>query len=155
MKISPEYLAGFLDGEGCIDCQIMYAKPPYEKRFYVRPRIRMAQTASGYKLLEALKAEFGGHVSKERIHGGNQNPSRSWEILSKKGIVSMLELLEPLLIVKQEQARFCLWWFYRCAGKNGIPESVRRGFHANLKLMKRDPQRLSEEAIADLERLMR
>lgn len=155
MKISLEYLAGFFDGEGCIDCQVMYAKPPYEKKFYVRPRLRLSQGANGYEVLEQLKQDFGGHLSKERQGRGNQNASKSWEILNKQGIVKMLELLEPLLIVKKTQAQLCIWWFRKCAGKNGLSEEIRRGFHQELQLMKRDPQRLSEEAIARLELLMR
>lgn len=155
MKLTPEYLAGFFDGEGCIDCQTMYAKPPYEKRFYVRPRIRLAQAPSGFRVLDQLKQDFGGHVGKERQGRGNQSNSKSWEILNKKGIIEMLELLEPLLVIKQEQARLCLWWFKNCAGKNGLPEAARRQFAEQLQLMKRDPQRLSGEAIAQIEQLMR
>ena len=155
MKVSLEYLAGFFDGEGCIDCQVMYANPPYEKNFYVRPRLRLSQGANGYALLEHIRDNFGGHLSKERKPKGNQNASKSWEILNKKGIVEMLELLEPLLIVKKQQALLCLWWFNNCAGKNGVGEPVRRAFHDELKLMKRDPQRLSEEAAQHLAALMR
>ena len=155
MRLSPEYLAGFFDGEGCIDCQTMYAKPPYEKKFYVRPRLRVSQSAVGFPVLEELHREFGGHLGKVTKGKGNRTDSRSWEILNKKGIIKMLELLEPLLITKREQARLCLWWFENCAGKNGLPEAARIEFARSIKQMKRDPQRLSGEAIADITRLMR
>jgi hypothetical protein len=66
----------------------------------------------------------------------------------------MLTALEPLLIIKQEQARLALWWLKNYSGTR-VPEAARIAFNDELKRMKRDLQRLSEEAIADIERLMR
>ena len=152
--MTDDYLAGFFDGEGCIDVQVMYPKPPYDKKFYCRPRIRLAQAQTGMSVLEALKESYGGILSHRAPQNDNQQPSVSWEILNKDGIVRMLKLLEPKLLIKKHQARLCLWWFENCAGRT-IPEAARRAFAEELKLMKRDPQRLSEEAVAHIESLMR
>ena len=152
--MSPEYLAGFFDGEGCIDNQVMYAKPPYDNRFYVRPRLRLAQANNGAFILKEIQATFGGSIRHRPKGTGNQQDSASWELLSKDVVIEMLRMLEPLLIIKKQQARLALWWFDNCAGKT-IPEAARRAFNEELKMMKRDPQRLSEEAAARIESLMR
>lgn len=147
-----QYLAGFFDGEGCIDNQRMYAKN--SNAFYVRPRLRLAQANNGAFILDRIQKEFGGTLTKQRPSKKSQQPSMSWEILNKDGIIHMLEALEPLLIIKQEQARLALWWLKNHSGKQ-IPELARIAFNDELKRMKRDLQRLSEEAIVDIERLMR
>lgn len=147
------YLAGFFDGEGCIDNQFMY--PAEGKgRVYVRPRLRLSQAIIGAPLLQKLQAEYGGHLSYRKPQNDRQQPSVSWEILDKAGIVKILEELEPLLMLKKQQAKLVLWWLKNCSGKH-VPEQARIAYNDELKRMKRDLQRLSEEAIADIERLMR
>lgn len=105
-------------------------------------------------MIHELHAKFGGHIQKQRAGKKNQQDSLSWEILDREGIVKMLTDLEPLLIIKRKQAQLCLWWFANCAGRH-VPEPARRAFNEELKLMKRDPQRLSEEAVAHITSLMR
>jgi len=148
-----QYLAGFFDGEGCIDNQVMY--PANAKgKLYVRPRLRVAQSNTGAVILHKLQETYGGHLSQRKPQNANQQASTSWEILDKAGITRMLEQLAPLLIIKKEQAILALWWLRNCTGRH-IPEQARMAYNDELKRMKRDLQRLSEEAIADIERLMR
>jgi len=101
--MTPEYLAGFFDGEGCIDVQRMYPREG-KGRLYVRPRVRLAQTASCRVVLDRLQAEYGGHI-RGRKHGkGKQQDSLSWEFLDRAGLVRMLNVMIPHLVVKKEQA---------------------------------------------------
>lgn len=159
--MTPEYLAGFFDGEGCIDVQRMYPSDTNARtRFYCRPRVRIAQAVSGQKVLVALAERFGGHFTKRKPSATNQQASMSWEFLDRAGMVDMLELILPHLILKKEQAKLALWWLKNMAGRRAAAgddtlERARVMFAAELKLMKLDPQRLSEEAVSRIEALMR
>ena len=158
--MSPEYLAGFFDGEGCIDVQISYPAAG-QSRFYCRPRIRIAQAQSGRVVIDCPHQRFGGTLLERKAGNDRQQPSISWELLGKEGMVPMLELLIPYLILKREQAKLALWWLNNMSGrqgKNGTNlklEAARRSFAEELQMMKRDPQRLSEAAVARIEQLMR
>ena len=102
--MSPEYLAGFFDGEGCIDVQISYPAAG-QSRFYCRPRIRIAQAQSGRVVIDCPHQRFGGTLLERKAGNDRQQPSISWELLGKEGMVPMLELLIPYLILKREQAK--------------------------------------------------
>lgn len=158
--MTPEYLAGFFDGEGCIDTQIMYPSDSNaRKRFYCRPRVRISQSDAGAYLLEALCDRFGGHLC-SRKGKGNQNNSVSWEILSIKEMRAFLGLIIPHLVIKKEQAKLALWWLDNLSGRQsnkGYPgiEKARKQFSQELKDMKLDPQRLSEAAAQEIQALIR
>lgn len=158
--MSPEYLAGFFDGEGCIDCQRMYPKEG-RSRFYVRPRVRVAQAQSGRVVLDELQKQFGGLILERKSKKENWQPSASWEFLDKDGLRTMLTLMLPHLIIKREQAKLVLWWLENASGRHGRNgqrpeiETARMLFADELKAMKLDPQRLSERAVAAIEPLMR
>jgi hypothetical protein len=159
INMTPEYLAGFFDGEGCIDVQTVYStNARYSGKFYCRPRVRVAQAKSGECIINALSTQFGGHVS-ARHHGGKQQDSVSWEFLNKPGMLDFLNLMLPHLVIKKEQAALCIWWLNHMSNVRSdvVPniESARRCFADELKLMKVDPQRLSEEAVRRIEALMR
>ena len=161
MKISPEYLAGFFDGEGCIDVQRMYPKVSGRKVFYCRPRVRLALAQSGAYLLEGLRDRFGGHLTNRTAINPNQQSSVAWELLNREEMQAILQIMLPHLFLKREQAKLALWWVDNLAGKrakNGETarlEAVRKLFAEELKLMKRDPQRLSEAAVHRINELMR
>lgn len=158
--MSPEYLAGFFDGEGCIDCQRMYPKQN-PGILYVRPRIRVAQVETARLVLDLLQKEYGGFIYRREHKKENQNPSVSWEILDKVGMIKLIYAMLPHLIVKKEQAKLVLWWLDnasgRYSGKGHRPDmtQARQLFSDELKAMKSDPQRLSERAVAAIEPLMR
>lgn len=158
--MSPEFLAGFFDGEGCIDCQRMYPKQG-RARFYVRPRVRVAQASSGRVILDKLKEQFGGTILERKRQKATQQASASWEFLDNEGIRTLLMVIEPHLIIKREQARLVLWWLEHASGRHGRNgqrpniEAARKLFADELKAMKLDPQRLSERAVAAIEPLMR
>lgn len=157
--MTPEYLAGFFDGEGCIDCQRMYPKEGKGK-LYVRPRIRVSQTASSRIVLDKLQATFGGHLYHRKSKKNSERDSISWEILDTAGMKRMLEMMLPHLIGKAEQAKLVLWWFDNASGlhqrSNLRPnlEVARTLFQEELKAMKRDPARLSSEATVTLGKLL-
>jgi hypothetical protein len=158
--MSPQYLAGFLDGEGCIDTQFMYSKQA-PGVFYVRPRVRVSQAVSGRIVLDKLQATFGGHLANRKAQNSRQQASVSWEILQQAGIRSLLGAALPYLILKREQALLVLWWLDnasgRYSGRGHRPdmEMARRIFAEELSQMKSDPQRLSGVAVERIAILMR
>lgn len=150
--MSPEYLAGFFDGEGCIDVQRVACRAKgYEDRLYVRPRVRVAQAAVGVRVLQELQDRFGGHLCFRKSRKATQSDSYSLEFLSEDNVKSILDTMLPNLIVKREQAKLVLGWYSQFKGLQahldaGI-DQVRHIFKEELAVMKRDPQRLSEEAL--------
>lgn len=150
--MSPEYLAGFFDGEGCIDVQRMYPKEG-QGRLYVRPRVRVAQTASCRVVLDELQKQFGGRLSTRKQSIPTQRASVSWEFLDREGMQVMLEIMLPHLVIKREQAKLALWWLQNASGRHGANgrrpqlEEARRVFMEELKTMKLDPFRSSDAAI--------
>ena len=70
MKRLPwKYLAGFIDGEACIDVQVTKVKG-YDT-VYIRPRLRIAQADYGLFLLEMMQNSLGGHLCHRKLSKEN------------------------------------------------------------------------------------
>jgi hypothetical protein len=164
--MSPEYLAGIFDGEGCIDVQRMYPKSG-KGRLYVRPRVRICMANSADLVLQSLHSRFGGHLNRRKATKPNQQDSWSLEWLSQNDMKCLLHTALPHLILKAEQAKLVLWWLDNASGRQvrntrfgntecfaGI-EKAREVLVEELRAMKQDPQRLSERAVLRIEALMR
>ena len=158
MKLTPEYLAGLFDGEGCIDVQRVY---PQTGIVYVRPRVRMCMTMAAVELAYALQEEFGGHLGFRRLNKPTHNASWTLEWLSQRDMTYLLNLISPYLILKREQANLVLWWLVNASGRQikergyaGM-EQAREAFVEELRAMKLDPQRLSGGAATRIAALMR
>lgn len=142
-RVSWKYLAGLIDGEGCIDVQVT----KIGDKFYVRPRLRIAMSDVAVELLETFKLNFGGHLCKRELSNENAKwaNATSWELSGYKTSCPVLRNIVNHLILKREQARFCLWMETNLKGKHIGQEAVDKCREV-LKLMKRDPHRLSESA---------
>lgn len=142
-RVSWKYLAGLIDGEGCIDVQVT----KIGDKFYVRPRLRIAMSDVAKELLEMCQLNFGGHLCSRDNQTNNQNwnNATSWELSGYKQACPTLRNIVNHLILKREQARFCLWMETNLKGKHIGQECVDKCREV-LKLMKRDPHRLSEQA---------
>jgi hypothetical protein len=109
MRLSYEYIAGLIDGEGCLyvhrgwDLSRSFNSPNYY------PGLLIAMCGP-QELALALKAEFGGSVSFHRSENG-WRPIWQWRITGRKAIMHCLKLISPYLIVKRQEAeillRFC------------------------------------------------
>lgn len=139
MKRLPwKYLAGLVDGEGCLDVQ-------FDKRGYVRPRLRIAMSNVAYDLLVMCQTSYGGHLCKREFDNPQWNSATSWEVTGYAPACSVLRNIVNSLVLKKEQARFLLWMERNIKGKQ-VGTVVRDAIREELKLMKRDPHRLSEIA---------
>lgn len=93
-EISLDYLAGMVDGDGCIGiCKD--ARPRRANPFYW---VRLGVTNSNKALLDDLQSQFGGSISKD-----GRKSAGSWYIDGKKA-KPLLTKLYPLLRIKGEQA---------------------------------------------------
>lgn len=142
-RVSWKYLAGLIDGEGCIDVQVT----KIGEKFYIQPRIRIGMSDVAVELLEMCQLNFGGGLQKRELSKKNPtwNNSTSWELPGYKNSCPILRNIVNHLILKKEQARFCLWMESNIKGKHIGQECVNK-CREMLKLMKRDPHRLSEQA---------
>ena len=96
------YFAGIVDGEGTIQIVKQGSRKPnyLTTGFYI--------TNSHMGLLKSLQAVFGGHITKARQH-----VRRNWKPVYRlqfHGSLSedLVRLIQPYLIVKQEQAELFL-----------------------------------------------
>lgn len=154
-RLSWKYLAGLIDGEGCIDMQASTDKR--DGTYYCRPRLRMSLSGEGGKnLLQDLSTNFGGHYDPPRRWPNNPSwqAPYTWSLTGSAHLRSVLQNLRNHLILKKEQAKFAIWWIDNIGGKH-VTQEVRRFGTAELKAMKKDSQRLSERAVHQIQELMR
>jgi len=140
-RVSWKYLAGLVDGEGCIDL----ATTKINEQFYIQPRLRIGMANSALFLLEMNQLNFGGHLTGRESTNDNWQSSTTWALSGYKSTCPVLRNIVNHLILKKEQARLCLWMETNLKGtrlKQDALNTVREEF----KLMKRDPHRLSEKA---------
>lgn len=150
-RLSWKYMAGLIDGEGCIDMQVH--RVAGRDGLYPRPRLRvyLAQNAGGI-LLENMKNNFGGTIctrERNKVNSNWQDVS-CWQIEGKR-MRALLQNIVNHLIIKKEQAKFAIWWLDNMMGKVATTDEARKTAIDELKAMKTHPQRLSEEAVRRIE----
>lgn len=140
-RVSWKYLAGLIDGEGCIDL----ATTKVNNQFYIQPRLRIGMANSAKFLLEMCQLNFGGHFSARESKNENWQSSTSWTLSGYKVTCPVLRNVVNHLILKKEQARLCLWMETNLKGTR-LQQEVLDVVREEFRLMKRDPHRLSEKA---------
>jgi len=93
--ISIEYLAGFVDGEGCIDRCGWGGNRDI-------PRLRISQVY-GDKLMEAIESQYGGTLSRKKKRNNIKRDYYTWTITGKAATTLLKQLL-PYLWVKKDKA---------------------------------------------------
>jgi hypothetical protein len=93
------YAAGLLDGEGSILIE-------RRGRYHL---LRLKITMTNEAVLKAMKASFGGHLFGPYKHSGiiHHLPTWEWTIIGRAARDFLIEV-QPLLIVKQEEAHIAL-----------------------------------------------
>jgi hypothetical protein len=142
-RVSWKYLAGLVDGEGCIDL----ATTKVGDQFYIQPRMRISMAETAKDLLVMCQQNFGGHLESRARKEKNPNWQDvvGWTISGYKQACPLLRNIVNHLILKKEQARFALWMETNLKGTR-LQQDVLNAVREEFKLMKRDPHRLSETA---------
>ena len=152
-RLSWKYLAGLIDGEGCLDLQVTKIKG-YQDRYYIRPRIRISLFSPSAFLLEIIKNFHGGSLIVRSSNNPVWSDSYSWELVGYRNVCKFLRNIAKHLILKKEQARLLLWIEKELKGKQ-VSLAVKDAMKEELGLMKRDPHRLSERAQERISLVMR
>lgn len=152
-RLSWKYVAGLVDGEGCIDMQITHHKD-YPDRPYLRPRLRITLVESCKFLLEIFDNNFHGrgHFTKRDFKNPVWQNAYTWGLYGKK-LRPFLQNIVNHLILKKEQAKLAIWMLDNVSGKH-VKTELREHLNNEIKAMKRDPQRLSETAVLKAKELI-
>ena len=159
-RLSWKYIAGLIDGEGCIDFQMYKSKNGYAHNMAQSPRLRVTLTESCLFLLENIHNNLGGscNIKKREFKNPNWQNAATWQLSGRK-LRPVLQNIVNHLLIKKEQARFSIWYIDNMMGKRidgGYPGIVtaRQIARDELKAMKLDPQRLSEQAVCEIDKHM-
>lgn len=92
--IDPRYLAGFIDGEGCLRIAKHYS--------YVYPCLLITHTNKD--ILLAIQKQYGGDIRQSIATKKNKNWKPSWLYrLSRKKLYPLIDAIEPHCILKADQ----------------------------------------------------
>ena len=96
------YLAGILDGEGCLS--VTAGKKPT----CINYNSTMQVQNTSKELIDMLQAKFGGSTYLSKKQTRTTKTAYMWRVLKKKHIELLLLATLPYLIVKKEQAKVLL-----------------------------------------------
>lgn len=103
-EIQKAYLAGVVDGEGCIGINKTRNKSVRHKHPYYQVRLRIAMTTE--EPIKSIESWCGGIVSLTKRKGSHK-PIYEWFLLNDKAI-TVLKIIKPYLKVKQKQVEVAI-----------------------------------------------
>ena len=98
-ELSPQYAAGFIDGEGCLRAQVY----KHKKGGFVTTLL-VAVSHSYKKILESFKNKYGGSVLIEKIKRPNRKFRYYWQLCKRNLVIRFLMDIYPYLNEKKHQA---------------------------------------------------
>jgi len=115
LQITPEYLAGFFDGEGTFYIGWQKAKNPSNLRKYPHASIMLSQSGEeGLQLFEDIQTEYGGSIYKHLDAGQHKATKPAYKIYwNKEEGVLLIKTLLPFLRIKKQQAEEVLSYLTR------------------------------------------
>ncbi len=116
------YVAGFLDGDGCITVQIV-RRADYVLGFQLRFTIQFTQKLSRQSHLVWLK-DLLDNVGYIRVKGRGLNKVCDYTIVDEVYVKALLENLLPFLRLKNKQASLCLQILGKYSSKMAPSEFV-------------------------------
>lgn len=113
MKLSFDYVAGIIDGEGTITLSRIHKSDPWRS-----PVISVSSTTP--EILFALAKAFGGHICKHKAYQQHHLPAFSWRLTNRKAI-ALCEQLQHVLLVpeKKRRAQLIARDYLKCTPRNG------------------------------------
>lgn len=102
MEITPQYIAGFIDGEGYLGIR-KHTTNKCTLGHHHHIVVKVAQLEKAKEPLVRIMERYGGTISKPRMDG-NRRPCVMWELVNSKAVQALLDDIQEYLIVKQPQA---------------------------------------------------
>lgn len=96
------YLAGFVDGDGCINAQIVRRKD-YVLKFQIRVSVTLFQKTSRHWFLLQIEKSVGFGKPRKRPDGISE-----YTVVGSSSVKHLLTALLPFLRLKKKQAQFVL-----------------------------------------------
>ena len=104
-KLQLAYLAGIIDGEGCLGISKNTTKKQRQKNPKYQSEVCIINTDT--RLMNWLKENFGGLVNERKIYGPNDKISYRWRIKESQHQI-ILKAIIPHLVIKTEQAKLII-----------------------------------------------
>ena len=140
-RLSWKYVAGLVDGEGCIDIVVNKRNDTY----YVQPRVRITMCVVATELMDIICNNFKGNREYRKTNNPKWSDSITWNASGYNRACTFLRNIKNHVIVKREQTKLALWMEDNVKGQALTAEAV-KVLKDEMKLLKRDPHRLSEQA---------
>ena len=99
------YIAGIIDGEGCLGISKNTTKKQRQKNPKYQSEVCIINTDT--RLMNWLKENFGGLVNERKIYGPNDKISYRWRIKESQHQI-ILKAIIPHLVIKTEQAKLII-----------------------------------------------
>ena len=145
-RLSWKYIAGLIDGEGCIDVVFNKSSSKAQTTTLI-PRVRVTFVNSCLFVLETLQTNHGGWINSRHFDNPKWQDPSTWTLQGKQFRAFMQNIVNHLEI-KKEQAKLAIWIQDNLRHKGmQQAEDVKQCARKELSAMKADPQRLSEAAI--------
>lgn len=113
MKITTDYVAGIIDGEGTITLSRMRKTDKWRT-----PVVSVSSTT--IEVLNALVAAIGGHICKHKVYKSHHLPSFSWRVEGRKAVALCAQLKNYLLVPsKRKRAGLIATKYLACTPRNG------------------------------------
>lgn len=113
MKVTLDYVAGIIDGEGTITLSRTHKTDKWRT-----PVVSVSSTT--IEILNALVAAFGGHICKHKVYKSHHLQSFSWRVDGRKAVDLCAQLKSFLLVpCKRYRAELIATKYVPCTPRNG------------------------------------
>lgn len=113
--MSPEYLAGFFDGEGTFYLGLQKAKHHLNTKNYPKAQVMLSQSGEiGLQLLTDIQTRYGGNIYQHLKPGQHKATKAAYKIWwNKKEAQQLIPQLLPFLRIKKDAAQAVLNYLNR------------------------------------------
>ena len=101
MRVTPEYLAGLIDGEGCFGIN----RDKSGRSYHVRLDVGMTLPAK--PVLEALRTQYGGVLNRTRKATDRWAEAWAWRVFGRE-LGAVLAEVSPFLNIKRPHAELLM-----------------------------------------------
>lgn len=113
MKVTLDYVAGIIDGEGTITLSRLHRTDKWRT-----PVVSVSSTT--IEILNALVAAFGGHICTHKTYKQHHLPNFSWRVSGRKAVDACTQLKTRLLVPsKRCRAELIATKYVDCTIRNG------------------------------------